>query len=277
MTEVDRLMCKVIAVANQKGGVAKTTTTVNLGIGLAREGQKVLLIDNDPQGSLTASLGFKASDSIRYTLSSVMEKIIHEERFDPVEGILHHQEGVDLMPANYNLTKTELMLTGEIMGREFIIKEYTECIKDRYDWILIDCAPTLSLITVNALAAADGVVIPIQTSYLSIKGLEQLVGRTIKRLRNNRINPDLKIEGILYTLVDGRTNYSKEIIRVIEKNYGDEVRIFKMPIPQSIRVTECASEGISIFKCDPKGKAALGYESLAHEIMDGVTNGGELR
>ena len=277
MTEVDRLMCKVIAVANQKGGVAKTTTTVNLGIGLAREGQKVLLIDNDPQGSLTASLGFKASDSIRYTLSSVMEKIIHEEEFDPVEGILHHQEGVDLMPANYNLTKTELMLTGEIMGREFIIKEYTECIKDRYDWILIDCAPTLSMITVNALAAADGVVIPIQTSYLSIKGLEQLVGRTIKRLKNNRINPDLKIEGILYTLVDGRTNYSKEIIRVIEKNYGDEVRIFKMPIPQSIRVTECASEGISIFKCDPKGKAALGYESLAHEIMDGVTNGGELR
>lgn len=277
MTEVDRLMCKVIAVANQKGGVAKTTTTVNLGIGLAREGQKVLLIDNDPQGSLTASLGFKATDGITYTLSSVMEKIIHEEELNPVEGILHHQEGVDLMPANYNLIKTEQELTAEIMGREFIIKEYTECIKDRYDWILIDCAPTLSLITVNALAAADSILIPIQTSYLSIKGLEQLVGRTFTRLKKTRINPDLKIEGILYTLVDGRTNYSKEIIRVIEKNYGDEVRIFKMPIPQSIRVTECASEGISIFKCDPKGKAALGYESLAHEIMDGVTNGGELR
>ena len=265
-------MCKVIAVANQKGGVAKTTTTVNLGIGLARKGQKVLLIDNDAQGSLTASLGFKETDAIRYTLATVLDRVASGEDYDPLEGILHHQEGVDLMPANHKLSNVEAALMGEC----FILKEYIESLNGRYDWIIIDCAPTLNGTTMNAMTAADSVLIPIQTSYLSIKGLELLVKRTISRLKKNKINPDLKIEGILYTLYDGRTNYSRDIVSIIEKNYGDEVKIFKMPIPQSIRVTECASEGVSIYKYDPKGKAAVGYESLTQEILENAKTGGDL-
>jgi chromosome partitioning protein len=265
-------MCKVIAVANQKGGVAKTTTAVNLGIGLARKGQKVLLIDNDAQGSLTTSLGFKEPNSIRYTLEDVINKLFHNEAYEPSEGILHHQEGVDLMPANFRLSYVEPILSREL----FFLKEYIESLNDRYNWVIIDCAPTLSGATLNAMIAADSVLIPIQTSYLSIKGLEQLIQKTIMWLQQNRLNPNLKIEGILYTLFDGRTNYSKDIVNVIEKSYGKEVKIFKMPIPQSVRVTECASEGVSIYKYDPKGKAALGYESLTMEILENAKIGGVL-
>ena len=270
-------MCKVISVCNQKGGVAKTTTVVNLGIGLAREGFKVLCIDNDMQGSLTASLGFREPNSIKYTLATVMGKIMDDEEYDPAEGILHHQEGVDLMPANHKLSATELKLAGDVMGREYILKEYIESVKDSYDWIVIDCAPTLSILTINALSAADSVLIPVQTSFLSIKGLEQLIRKTIMKMITHKINPDLRIEGILFTLVDGRTNYSKEIISVIEENYGGSVKIFEKPIPQSVRVAECSAEGVSIYKYDPKGKAALGYESLTKEVIEGAGIGGDNR
>ena len=270
-------MCKVISVCNQKGGVAKTTTVVNLGVGLAREGFRVLCIDNDAQGSLTASLGYKEPNSIRYTLATVMDRIMDDEEYDPAEGILHHQEGVDIMPANYKLSAMELKMTGEVMGREYILKDYIEAVKDRYDWIITDCAPTLSILTINALSAADSVLIPVQTSFLSIKGLEQLIRKTIMKMVTHKINPDLRIEGILFTLVDGRTNYSKEIISAIEENYGGRVKIFEKPIPQSVRVAECSSEGVSIYKYDPKGKAALGYESLTREIMENARIGGDHR
>jgi len=265
--------CKVVSVANQKGGVAKTTTTVNLGIGLAREGRKVLLVDADAQGSLTASLGIGEPDSLEYTLATVMGNIINDESFEPEKGIFHHEEGVDLMPGNIELSGMEVSLVN-IMSREYVLKEYIDMIKDRYDYIIIDCGPSLGMVTINAFAASDSILIPCQAGYLPAKGLEQLI-RTIRKVKKQKINPDLKIAGILLTMVDGRTNYSKEIMKLIEKGYGTIVPIFKHEIPMSIRVAECSALGISIYKNDPKGKATKAYESLTMEIMESCENGGE--
>ena len=182
----------------------------------------MLLVDNDAQGSLTSSLGFQEPDSIEYTLSTVMGKIIKEETIDPEKGILHHQEGVDLMPGNIELSGMELTLVS-VMSREYVLTEYIEKVKEKYDWILIDCGPSLGMVTINALAAADSVLVPVQVGYLPAKGLEQLI-KTIRKVIKQKINHDLKIEGILLTMVDGRTNYSKEIIGLIEEAYENNVR-----------------------------------------------------
>ncbi|MBO4510226.1 MAG: ParA family protein [Lachnospiraceae bacterium] len=265
-------MCKIISVCNQKGGTGKSASAVNLGIGLARAGQRVLVLDNDPQGSLTASLGFDDPDSMEYTLATVMGKIINEEYIDPKEGILHHQEGIDLIPGNIELSGMDLTLVS-VMSREYVLAEYLEKIKENYDWAIIDCGPSLGMLTINALAASDSILIPVQVGYLPVKGLEQLI-RTINKVRKQKINHDLQIEGILLTMVDGRTNYSKEIVRLIEQTYGNNVKIFEKSIPLSVRVAECSALGISIYKNDPKGKAALGYESLTREIMANAGIGG---
>lgn len=264
-------ICKVVSIANQKGGVAKTTTTVNLGIGLAKEGKKVLVIDADPQGSLTASLGFRDQDSIKYTLATVMSKIKHDENFDPEEGLLHHSEGIDLLPSNIELANLEVDLAGE-MSREYILKQLIEVIRDRYEYILIDCAPSLGMVTINALAASDSILIPCQAGYLPTKGLAQLI-KTINKMKKKMINPTLRIEGILLTMVDMRTNYAKEIIELIEKGYGTIVPIFKREIPLSTRVAECSSLGVSIYKNDPRGKAAMAYKELTREILNSNENG----
>ncbi len=209
-------MCKVIAIANQKGGVGKTTTTGNLGIGLAGAGKRVLLIDADAQGSLTASLGYEEPDALEYTIATVMGKIINEEDLKTEEGILHHAEGVDLMPSNIELSGLEVSLVN-VMSRELVLKEYISLVRDRYDYILIDCMPSLGMVTVNALASADSVLIPVQAAYLPAKGLEQLI-KTVRKVKR-QINPKLDIEGILLTMVDGRTNYAKEIMQLLEEGY----------------------------------------------------------
>ena len=195
-------MTKVIALANQKGGVGKTTTTVNLGIGLARHGKKVLLIDADAQGNLTDSLGWNEPDKLPVSLATVMSKVITEEPIEPNEGILHHAEGVDLMPANIELSAMEVSLVNT-MSRESVLRNYLNEVKDKYDYVLIDCMPSLGMITVNALAAADSVIIPVQAHYLPAKGMSQLL-QTIGRVKKN-INPNLKIDGALITMVDSRT------------------------------------------------------------------------
>ncbi|MDM8248845.1 ParA family protein [Lacrimispora saccharolytica] len=263
--EVEKLSkATVMAVVNQKGGTGKTTTCENLGVGLAMEGKKVLLVDTDPQASLTICLGHPVPDQLFPTLSDMMGKILLEQPIAPGEGILHHPEGVDLMPANIELSGLEVSLVNA-MSRETILRQYLDTVKQNYDFILLDCMPSLGMLTVNALAAADNVLIPVQAAYLPAKGLEQLL-QTINKVRR-QINPKLKIEGILLTMVDSRTNYSKEISSLIRENYGGKLKVYKTDIPRSVRAEEISAEGTSIFKHDPKGKVADAYRVLTKEVL----------
>lgn len=255
---------KIMAICNQKGGVGKTVTTVNLGIGLARKGKRVLLCDVDAQGSLTASLGYQRPDQIETTLASVMAHIISDEPLIPGEGIIHHEEGIDLLPANIELSGLEVTLVNT-MSRETILREYLNSIRDQYDAILLDCCPSLGMLTINALAAADEVLVPCQAHFLSIKGMEQLI-RTISNVKR-KINPGLEIAGVLITMADMRTNYSRDIIDLLRSTYGSKLRIFDSIIPLSIRAAETSAEGRSIYLHDPAGKVSAAYAALTREVL----------
>lgn len=254
----------VIAVVNQKGGTGKTTTCENLGIGLANEGKKVLLVDTDPQGSLTIALGNPRPDDLPVTLTDLMAKIMQDQPPLPKEGILSHEEGVDLVPANITLSGLEVSLVNA-MSRETILKQYLETVKGQYDYILLDCMPSLGMLTVNALAASDQVLIPVQANYLSAKGLEQLL-QTVNKVKR-QINPKLRIEGILLTMVDSRTNYAKEISTLIRDTYGSKLKVYDADIPRSVRAAEISAEGVSIFRHDPGSKVAEAYRSLTKEVL----------
>ena len=258
------MQSQIIAIANQKGGVGKTTTCANLGIGLVQEGKKVLLIDSDPQGSPTISLGFDRPDQLPITLSDIMEKVMDENTIAPNEGLLPHEEGVSLMPANISLSGMEVSLVNA-MNREKILKQYLDSVKRQYDYVLIDCMPSLGMLTINALAAADSVIIPVQAQYLPAKGLEQLL-QTVSKVRR-QINPKLKISGILLTMVDNRTNYAKEISSLLRDTYGSKIKVFVTDIPHSVRAAEISAEGKSIYSHDPKGKVAEAYRELTKEVL----------
>ena len=254
----------IIALSNQKGGVTKTTTCANLGIGLGMEGKKVLVVDLDPQASLTISLGYPQPDTLPVTITDLMKKIILDKPISPGEGILHQKEGVDLLPASIELAGLEASMVN-VMSRETILRQVLNEVGKPYDFILLDCMPSLGMLTINALAAADSVLVPVQTQYLSAKGLEQLL-QTIAKVRR-QINPNLRIEGILLTMVDSRTNNARDISNLIRETYGGKIKVFGTDIPLSVRAAEISAEGKSIYAHDPKGKVAAAYKELTQEVL----------
>ena len=256
---------KIIALANQKGGVTKTTSTVNLGVGLANAGKKVLLVDADPQGSLGISLGISAPDELEISLATVMAGVITDKPLPLGAGVIRHQEDVDILPANIELSGLEVSLFN-VMSREYVLRNCMEPLRKQYDYILIDCMPSLGIMTVNALVAADSVIIPSQPSFLSAKGLDLLL-HTVAKVRRS-INAGLKIDGILLTMVDSRTNNDREIVNELRMGVGRQLRIFDTVIPRSIRAVEATRSGESIFAYDPNGKVAQAYAGLTKEVLE---------
>ena len=257
--------CKVIALTNQKGGVGKTTTAVNLGVCLSKQGKKVLLVDADAQANLTMSLGYPRPDDLPISLATIMQDIIDDNPIDVQKGILHHSEGMDLLPSNIELSGLEVRLINAI-SRERVLTTCINEVKKNYDYVLIDCMPSLGMLTINALAAADSVIIPTQPHYLSAKGLELLL-RSVSKVRR-QINPHLRIDGILMTMVMPRTNISKEVTALVKSAYGQNIKVFDAQIPHSIRAVEATAEGKSIFAYDKGGKVAAAYEQFGKEVAD---------
>ena len=256
--------CKTIAICNQKGGVGKTTSTVNLGVGLAMQGKKVLLIDADPQGDLTTCLGWNDADNLQNTLSDKMMEVVQGKENNPFNGILHHKEGVDLMPSSSDLFDFEISLV-TAMNREVILKSYLSEVKDKYDYILIDCSPSLGMMTLNSLSAADSVIIPVQAHYLPAKCMTQLL-RTVNKVKRY-INPNLKIDGILLTIVDNRTNLAKSTVDALRENFGSHIRIFKSQIPMAVKAAEVASKGKSIYAYEPNSTVSKAYTEFTKEVL----------
>ena len=259
--------CKVIAIANQKGGVGKTTTAVNLGVALGISGKKVLLIDADPQGSLTKSCKIDNADAdkLEVTLSELMayEMTGEDKDYILLNNSIKQFETVDLIPSNISLSGTETALFN-CMSRESVLKRTIEPLKQKYDVILIDCMPSLGMMTINALVAADSVIIPCEPSFLSVKGLDLLLHSIAKIKR--QINPGLKIDGVLMTMVDSRTINAREITSALRDAMGNNINVFNIEIPRSVRATECPNAGESIFVHDPGGKVAEAYALLTKEV-----------
>lgn len=256
---------KTIAIVNQKGGVGKTVTTVNIAVGLAKQGKKVLAIDLDPQGSMSISLGEDEPDRIVDTISNILENIKNNISFDTSFAIKNHTENIDFIASNIQLAGIEAQLINNIC-RELMLSKYIDMISGKYDVVIIDCSPSLGMLTINALACADEVIIPVQANYLSVKGMEQLFN-TIGLIKN-QINSNLNVAGILITMVDSRTKYAKDIIKFIRKTYVDKINIFKTIIPMSVKASEMSVEGKSIYEYDPKGKVAVAYTDVINEILE---------
>ena len=261
-----------IAIVNQKGGTGKTTTCENLGIGLAMEGKKVLLVDADPQGSLTISMGWQQPDELPTTLSTLMAKAMNDQCIPPGEGVLHHAEGVDLIPANIELAGMEVALVNT-MSREKMLKQVLDSARQEYDYILLDCTPSLGMLTINALAATDTALIPVQAQYLSAKGLEQLL-QTINKV-HRQINPKLKIEGILLTMTDNRTNYGRQIDTLIRQAYHSDYSVMdggQLDAPE-LTIQEAREQILEAHHMEKGRRLLQDYDA----VMDKVAEAEELR
>ena len=257
--------CKVIAITNQKGGVGKTTTTFNLGVALAKQGKRVLVVDVDPQSNLTTYAGWYDENELKYTLTDLMEQSMNDEEIKTKESILHHNENVDLIPSNLSLSALENSLT-YAMSREYTLRNCLSSIKDDYDYILLDCQPSLGMLTINALASANSVIIPVQSEYFALRGMTDLF-KIINKVRR-QINPTLKIEGALLTLVDSRANLPKEIATQLKDNYGSILKLFNTQIPRAVKTAESTSSGGSVFSYDKSGRVANVYSSFAKEVLN---------
>jgi len=260
------------AISNQKGGCGKTTLTLNLGASLARMGYNVCIIDCDPQGNATMALGCQQPDELPVTLPHIMNEIILNggkigtSELIQKRGYILHSQGMDFVPSSIELTGVENLLINAL-SRESILKKFIGTIKGDYDYILLDCMPSLNFVTINALNAANRVLIPMQPQFFSAKGLEMLLS-TIAEVRDE-LNPGLKIEGALITMYDSRLKFHKETLDIVESAYGQYFRIFDTKIPVSVRVTETQAQGRSIFDLDPKGRIAESYAAFARELIAG--------
>ena len=255
---------KIIALCNQKGGCAKTTTAISLGTGLARQGKKVLLVDFDPQSNLTQGFGFNEPNEIEYTIGDIMNALINGNEPPYIHDCILKAEGVDFIPSNFGLSAIEILLVNTL-SRENKLKQFLAPLRKSYDYILIDTMPFLGMLTVNALVAADSVILPVQAHFFSARGMEMLV-QNIMMVRKE-LNPALVVEGVLITMIQKHTNFGREIAEAIRNTYGDHFKIFKNQIPLSIKAAETTSKGKSLYTFEPKNRTAQAYERFVKEVL----------